>query len=518
PEFPDRVYKVEKALYGLHQAPRAWYETLSTYILDNVFKRGTIDKTLFIKRVKSDILLVQVYVDDIIFGSTKKSLCTKFEQLMHKKFQMSSMGELTFFLRLQVTQKDDGIFISQDKYMDEILKKCGKLEGGLNRIISINIFVALIELRSIVMVPFCGCNKDDRERESLSSATSASLRLDLRKRSLYKAPENYGSGLLIHSDCGSSMPPILSLLLLIACDDVNTQKVKSMWNVVECDPIVVRELLLGLQPWQSNPDSKCELYTSFVIMLVGAIVAVQGWLDSLCCCFVNAWLTLCDYIRTMDEIGVLIAQNQIHKLLKGLPPIRSLVAVGTSAAKLVSLPVKNYKKDRRIVNSMQRENDLRSEIVDDWKSVVSDDPQVVLDSLGVLCVKDNDNHHRTHPCYGKFLSTYCILFGMIYVPLGIRQIESLGWELQDAGGQNITTQDYFMGQGLAHGLAYDSAPVDDDDDDSPVEEMSPIKAKKASKRASRAKKNDNKEKDPPKDWTKGGRDRIVPSSVRCVGK
>ncbi|GKD06634.1 putative ribonuclease H-like domain-containing protein, partial [Tanacetum coccineum] len=83
PEFPDRVYKVEKALYGLHQAPRAWYETLSTYLLDNGFQRGQIDKTLFIKRVKGDILLVQVYVDDIIFGSTKKGLCTNFEKLMH---------------------------------------------------------------------------------------------------------------------------------------------------------------------------------------------------------------------------------------------------------------------------------------------------------------------------------------------------------------------------------------------------------------------------------------------------
>nr|GFA60708.1 retrovirus-related Pol polyprotein from transposon TNT 1-94 [Tanacetum cinerariifolium] len=100
PEFPDRVYKVEKALYGLHQASRAWYETLSTYILDNRFRRGTIDKTLFIKKIKDDILLVQVYVDDIIFGSTKRSLSTDFEQLMHKRLQMSSIGELTFFLRL----------------------------------------------------------------------------------------------------------------------------------------------------------------------------------------------------------------------------------------------------------------------------------------------------------------------------------------------------------------------------------------------------------------------------------
>ncbi|GKA07135.1 putative ribonuclease H-like domain-containing protein [Tanacetum coccineum] len=100
PNFPDRVYKVEKALYGLHQAPRAWYETLSTYLLDNGFQRGKIDKTLFIKRHK---------VND-------------------EKFQMSSMGELTFFLGLQVQQKKDGIFISQDKYVVEILKKFGFTE------------------------------------------------------------------------------------------------------------------------------------------------------------------------------------------------------------------------------------------------------------------------------------------------------------------------------------------------------------------------------------------------------
>ncbi|GJZ63699.1 putative ribonuclease H-like domain-containing protein [Tanacetum coccineum] len=118
-----RLVAQEKALYGLHQAPRAWYETLSTYLLENGYRRGTIDKTLFIKKDRGDILLVQVYVDDIIFGSTKKSLCVEFEQMMHKRFQMSSMGELTFFLGLQVMQKDDGIFISQDKYVADILKK-----------------------------------------------------------------------------------------------------------------------------------------------------------------------------------------------------------------------------------------------------------------------------------------------------------------------------------------------------------------------------------------------------------
>ncbi|GKA66357.1 putative ribonuclease H-like domain-containing protein [Tanacetum coccineum] len=123
PDHPDKVYKVVKALYGLHQAPRAWYDTLATYLLSNGFQRGQIDQTLFIKSQKGHILLVQIYVDDIIFGSTKKELCDEFEKLMKDKFQMSSMGELTFFLGLQVQQKKKGIFISQDKYVHEILKK-----------------------------------------------------------------------------------------------------------------------------------------------------------------------------------------------------------------------------------------------------------------------------------------------------------------------------------------------------------------------------------------------------------
>nr|GFB44462.1 putative ribonuclease H-like domain-containing protein [Tanacetum cinerariifolium] len=102
PEYPDRVYKVVKALYGLHQAPRAWYEILATYLLENGFQRGIIDQTLFIKKQQKDILLVQIYVNDIIFGATNKALCQSFKKLMKDKFQMSSMGELTFFLGLQV--------------------------------------------------------------------------------------------------------------------------------------------------------------------------------------------------------------------------------------------------------------------------------------------------------------------------------------------------------------------------------------------------------------------------------
>nr|GEU54646.1 hypothetical protein [Tanacetum cinerariifolium] len=102
PEYPARIYKVEKAMYGLHQAPRAWYGTLSKYLLTNGFQRGTIDQTLFIRRQIGDFILVQIYMDDIIFGSSNPQLCREFEALMQEKFQMSVMGELNFFLSLQV--------------------------------------------------------------------------------------------------------------------------------------------------------------------------------------------------------------------------------------------------------------------------------------------------------------------------------------------------------------------------------------------------------------------------------
>ncbi|GJX43789.1 retrovirus-related pol polyprotein from transposon TNT 1-94 [Tanacetum coccineum] len=113
-EFPDYVCKLNKALYGLKQAPKAWYETLSTFLIQNKFIRGRIDNTLFIYKSKEDVLFVQVYVDDIIFGSTSYKLCKQFEKLMTKKFEMSMMGELTYFLGLQIKQDDKGISICQE--------------------------------------------------------------------------------------------------------------------------------------------------------------------------------------------------------------------------------------------------------------------------------------------------------------------------------------------------------------------------------------------------------------------
>nr|GEU97619.1 copia protein [Tanacetum cinerariifolium] len=123
PHNPKHVYRVVKALYGLHQAPRAWYARLSTFLLKHHYRRGTIDKTLFLKKDSRHIILVQVYVDDIIFGSTNKAWCDKFEVLMKGEFEMSAIGMLTFFLGLQVKQLPDGIFISQDKYVTNMLKK-----------------------------------------------------------------------------------------------------------------------------------------------------------------------------------------------------------------------------------------------------------------------------------------------------------------------------------------------------------------------------------------------------------
>ncbi|GJU87916.1 retrovirus-related pol polyprotein from transposon TNT 1-94 [Tanacetum coccineum] len=125
PDHPDKVYRLRKALYGLKQAPRAWYDELSNFLMSKGFTKGTIDPTLFTIRYGEDILLVQIYVDDIIFGSTNPKFSKRFEKLMHSRFEMSLMGEMKFFLGLQIHQSPRGIFINQAKYALEILKKHG---------------------------------------------------------------------------------------------------------------------------------------------------------------------------------------------------------------------------------------------------------------------------------------------------------------------------------------------------------------------------------------------------------
>ncbi|GKC24712.1 retrovirus-related pol polyprotein from transposon TNT 1-94 [Tanacetum coccineum] len=125
---PDKVYHLKKSLYGLKQAPRAWYDELYNILVSKGFSKGSIDPTLFLTKKGEDILLVQIYVDDIIFGSTNPKLSKKFEKLMHSKFEMSMMGELKFFLGIQILQLHQfprGIFINQAKYTQELLKNHG---------------------------------------------------------------------------------------------------------------------------------------------------------------------------------------------------------------------------------------------------------------------------------------------------------------------------------------------------------------------------------------------------------
>ncbi|GKA71822.1 retrovirus-related pol polyprotein from transposon TNT 1-94 [Tanacetum coccineum] len=124
-DHPTHVYRMKKALYGLKQAPRAWYDTLSRFLLDNMFSKGAVDPTLFTRKTGKHILLVQIYVDDIIFASTDPKACNIFSNEMSSKFQMSMMGQMSFFLGLQVSQNPGGIFINQSKFTLKILKKFG---------------------------------------------------------------------------------------------------------------------------------------------------------------------------------------------------------------------------------------------------------------------------------------------------------------------------------------------------------------------------------------------------------
>jgi len=121
--YPNHVFKLKKALYGLKQAPRQWYERLNNFLLSKGYARGAVDKTILIRKHASDVILVQVYVNIIIFGSNNNSMCEEFVAAMQGEFEMSMMGELTYFLGLQVKQLKHGTFLSQSKYCLDLLKK-----------------------------------------------------------------------------------------------------------------------------------------------------------------------------------------------------------------------------------------------------------------------------------------------------------------------------------------------------------------------------------------------------------
>ncbi|GJZ04051.1 retrovirus-related pol polyprotein from transposon TNT 1-94 [Tanacetum coccineum] len=122
---PNYVYKLKKALYGLKQAPKAWYDRLKAFLIKHEYSMGMVDNILFTKKSKSHLIIVQIYVDDIIFGSTSQNLCDDFAKIMHDEFEMSMIRELNFFLGLQIKQMEDGIFFNQSKYIKEMLKKFG---------------------------------------------------------------------------------------------------------------------------------------------------------------------------------------------------------------------------------------------------------------------------------------------------------------------------------------------------------------------------------------------------------
>jgi hypothetical protein len=117
------VYKLRKALYVLKQAPRAWYGRLRGFLFERGFKMGKVDQTLFLLRQGRGILIVQVYVDDIIFGGSSNSLVARFIEDMSREFEMSMMGELQFFLGLQIKQSKEGTFVHQSKYTKDIARK-----------------------------------------------------------------------------------------------------------------------------------------------------------------------------------------------------------------------------------------------------------------------------------------------------------------------------------------------------------------------------------------------------------
>ncbi|GJV46967.1 retrovirus-related pol polyprotein from transposon TNT 1-94, partial [Tanacetum coccineum] len=127
-EFPNHVCK---ALYGLKQAPKVWYETLSTYLTKHKFVRDKIDKTLFIYITQTDVILVKIYVDDIIVGSTSTKLCKQFAKLMTQRYEMSMIGVLTYFLGFQIKKSKRGISINKERYVKHLLKKYDKIGSSV---------------------------------------------------------------------------------------------------------------------------------------------------------------------------------------------------------------------------------------------------------------------------------------------------------------------------------------------------------------------------------------------------
>jgi hypothetical protein len=171
-EHPNHVYTLYKALYVLKQAPRAWYECLRDFLIENGFRIGKANSTLFTRKIGKDLFVCHIYVDDIIFGSTNKSFCNEFSKIMTNRFEMSMMGVLTFFLGFQIKQAKEGTFISQMKYTRDILKKFGmdkakpiKTQMGTNGHLDLDLGGTSVDqkvYRSMIrsLLYLCACRPD----------------------------------------------------------------------------------------------------------------------------------------------------------------------------------------------------------------------------------------------------------------------------------------------------------------------------------------------------------------------
>nr|AAL31657.1 Putative Zea mays retrotransposon Opie-2 [Oryza sativa]AAM08711.1 Putative Zea mays retrotransposon Opie-2 [Oryza sativa Japonica Group]AAP51900.1 retrotransposon protein, putative, Ty1-copia subclass [Oryza sativa Japonica Group] len=122
PDFPNHVFELSKALYGLKQAPRAWYDRFKNFLLAKGFTMGKVDKMLFVLKHGDNQLFVQIYVDDIIFDCSSHALVVEFAETMRREFEMSMMGELSYFLGLQIKQTPQGTFVHQTKYTKDLLR------------------------------------------------------------------------------------------------------------------------------------------------------------------------------------------------------------------------------------------------------------------------------------------------------------------------------------------------------------------------------------------------------------
>jgi hypothetical protein len=200
-EYPNHVYKLSKALYGLKQAPKAWYECLRDFLITNGFKVSKADPTLFTKTIANDLFVCQIYVDDIIFGSTNKSTCEEFMRIMIQKFEMSMMGELKYFLGFQVKQLQDGTFISQTKYIQDILTKFGMKDvvDTLNQGYPLLLHKGIAPMRRLLAAQWTAPNSTGRAGQRAPRGKErhhASVRPDHHRRSpgpwIHTGPEPRG--------------------------------------------------------------------------------------------------------------------------------------------------------------------------------------------------------------------------------------------------------------------------------------------------------------------------------------